>query len=210
MQEAIERLEIVEALLRDDRAEVKFDIALAADEGAVAQQAQTGTVRHHAPDVLGAVQILLNQRVRRQARPAGRRHPAQFLTGADDVHRRRVRGFVGAIENPKALAVDLLRARIVLRLVAEQTEQRDRPEIAGLGGCRVVLAEAIQTVLEYTPEGARVGEGCGDLVGQVAAGVEPEVGRALARQLAGEKLIEDFRAEQAALDADRRKGSHVR
>ena len=63
-------------------------------------------------------------------------------------------------------------------------------------------------MLEDTPERAGVGEGRGDLVGQVSLRCQTEIGRALAGQLTREELVEQVRPEQSPFDSNRRIKRH--
>ena len=82
VEQAVERGEIVEALFLEDGLEVELDVSLPADERGVAEQAEREAVGDDAPDVLGAVEVFLNEGVRREARASAGRHAAKFLPRA--------------------------------------------------------------------------------------------------------------------------------
>lgn len=67
MNKPVQGGKIVEALFFDNALQVEFDVRLASYEGAVAQQAKRGAVRHDTPEVFGTVEIFLHERMRRQA-----------------------------------------------------------------------------------------------------------------------------------------------
>ncbi len=85
MQPAVEQHEIGKAVFLEQPLQVELDIGLTADEGGIAQQAQGAPVGHQSPQGFGAVQILLDERVRRKARLAGGGEASQLLMPADDV-----------------------------------------------------------------------------------------------------------------------------
>jgi HEAT repeat protein len=209
VQQAIQRGEVVEALLLQHRAQVELDIGLLADERAVAQQAQGQAVGHHAPQVLGAVEVLLHQRMGGQAGAARGRRAVQPLARPDDVQRRRVLGLAHAVRDGEAHPVHLAGAGRIARLDAQQAEERDRPGVAGDAGGRVALRQAPQAVLKRLPVLAAVGEGGCDFVEQVAPAIQAKIGRLLAGQLAAQQLLHGVWAEQAAFDADGRESHHA-
>ena len=90
MEQAVERGEVVEALFLEDGLEIELDVSLPADEGGVAEQPEREAVGDDAPDVLGAVEVFLNEGVRSEARASAGRHAAKFLPRADDVNGRAV------------------------------------------------------------------------------------------------------------------------
>ena len=72
MQQAVEQDEIAEAVFGKNRLQVELEVRLATDEGRIAQQTERASVGDDAPQRLGAVEVFLNQGMRRKARPAGR------------------------------------------------------------------------------------------------------------------------------------------
>ena len=205
----VERGEIVEALFLENRLKIKLDVSLPANERGIAEQPEREAVGDDAPNVFGAVEIFLNERVRREARASAGRHAAKFLPCADDVNGRRVFRLAGAMRDGERLAVHLKGARIVARLITEQREKRQRPLVAGDGGGKVVFRQARETAFEYAPQGAGIGEHGGNLVGEIALGFKAEVGGLLAGHVGGDHLVKQLRAEQAAFNSDGRKGGHL-
>lgn len=57
-------------------------------------------------------------------------------------------------------------------------------------------------MLENAPQRPGVGECRGNLVGQIAFGVQTEVRCPLTRQFASQELVENVRPQQATFDAD--------
>ena len=56
---------------------------------------------------------------------------------------------------------------------------------------------------------ASVGEDGSDFVGEIAPRFQAEIGGPLTGKIAGQKLFEHIRPEQAAFNADRREQSHI-
>ncbi len=121
---------------------------------------------------------------------------------SDDVHGGRVIRFVGAVRDREALAIDVAGLGIEVQLVAEQAEEGDGPGVAGHAGGGVGVGDARQAMLKDAPQRASIGECSGDLVRQVAAPRKAEIGRALTRKFAGQKLVDHIRPEKASFDAD--------
>src|SRR3989304_1125317 len=65
-EEAVERRKILPAFLIEDRFEIELDISLTVDKRRVAQKAEAKTIRNDPPDLFGAVQIFLHERMRRE------------------------------------------------------------------------------------------------------------------------------------------------
>src|SRR4051812_3347426 len=89
MDHPVEHGKVVEALFFEDGAEVELDVRLALRERGIAQDSQHLSIRHEAPHRLGAIQVLLNEAVRRQPRPPTRRHPAEPLPYSNYMNGRR-------------------------------------------------------------------------------------------------------------------------
>ena len=101
MHQAVKRGKILESLLVEDRRQVELDVSLPPDERAVAQQPERQAVGDDAPEILGAIEVLLNQRMGRQAGPPRGRHSPQFLPRSHDVHGRRIVRLAGAVRDGK-------------------------------------------------------------------------------------------------------------
>lgn len=102
----------------------------------------------------------------------------------------------------KRQSVHFVGPGVVARLVAQEPEKRNRPGVAGDARGEVPLGKPLEAMLEHAPQSTGVGKGGGDFVGQAAPGIQSEVGGPLAGKVAGQKLIEDVRPEQAAFDSD--------
>ena len=123
-----------------------------------------------------------------------RRFPA-----ADDVDRHRPA--VGdAMGDGVALAVEFDAARLILQVVAEQTEQRQHPLLACLGCRRGVSLERVEPPLKNAPVILRVRPRPRDLILDLDRAVESKIGRALARRLL--YPVQQVRREDSAFDAD--------
>jgi len=175
VQEAIPGGKVLESLFVKNRRQIKFDVSLAADEGRIAQQAERQTVGHDPPDVPGAVEVFLHQGVWRHTRPARRGNTAEFLPGANDMRGRRILGLAGKVRNGKRQSVHLISPLIEARLIAQQSEERNRPGIAGDARGEVFFGKPLDTMLENAPERPGVGKRRGDFVGQTTLGVQSEV-----------------------------------
>ena len=84
------------------------------------------------------------------------------------------------------------------------------PGVAGHAGGQVSFRKSWTAVLEDAPQGAGIGEGGGDFVGEIALGFEAEVGGFLAGHVGGDDLVEQLRPEQAAFDSDGGEARHLR
>ena len=71
VQQPVENSEVLEALLVEDRREIEFDVSLAPHEGRVSQQAQGRAIGDKAPEMFGAIEVFLHERMRSKARAAG-------------------------------------------------------------------------------------------------------------------------------------------
>ena len=98
--------------------------------------------------------------------------------------------------------IELRAAGLVFDVVAKETEERNHPKVAGLGGGVVAFFHRLQLALEDAPVVLGVGPGAGDLVLDLGAGVQGEVGRPLTGKFLD--LTEDVRREYGAFDADAR------
>ncbi len=122
VQQAIEDGKVVEALLLQDLAKIELDVGLAADVGRVAQEAQREPIGDDAPELLAAVQELLDQGVRSEPGATRRGHSSQLLPNADDVHRRGVFSFPGSVGDGEGRPIHLIGARVVAKLVTQKAQ----------------------------------------------------------------------------------------
>jgi len=129
-----------------------------------------------------------------------------WLPGADDVD-EGVAAIGDAVGDGVGLAVELDATGLVFELVAEQAKQGGDPEVAGLGGERgqgsPIRYSRLATrylPLEDAPVVLRIGPGAGDLVLDLAATIQPEVGGALAGGVV--QTFQDVRREDGTFDAD--------
>jgi hypothetical protein len=208
VEQAVEDFELAEALLVEDLREVELDIGLAADVGAVAQQAQGEAVGDDAPEVFAAVEEFLEEGVRGHSGAFGGRCACQVVARADDVDGGRVVGLAGTMGDGEEGAIELVGAWVVVELVSQEAQERDHPGIAGERRARVVLGQPLEPLLEQVPLAARGGEDEGDFVGEAAFAVQTEIARGLSGELAGLELVNKVGPQEAALDADGRNGMH--
>ena len=209
MQQAEEDGEVGEALLLQHLPEVELHVGLAANEAAVAQKAQHQPVGDEAPDLLGAVQVFLNEGVRGEAGPTPGRKAAEFLPRADDVHGRRVFVLARPVRDGEGQPVHLVRPAVELQLVAQQAEQWNDPGVPRRGSGGIALSRPFQAAPEGAPIGACVGESGGELRGETAPSVEAEVGGPLAGQVAGRELVKQVGAEHTPFKAYRWERGHA-
>src|SRR5690349_4990331 len=119
--------------------------------------------------MLGRIEILLKQRVRREARPAGERAGIQAGADALDMHGRSVVVLPGAVRDRVAAALDLVGALVESKLVAEYIQQWQHPTLAGYRCARIALAQIFDIGLEQHPMAARCLPGRRNPVAEVAA-----------------------------------------
>ena len=178
MEQSKERGEVLEPLLLKHARQVELDVSLATNERAVAEESQAQAVGDDAPKVLGAIEVILHQRMRRHAWPPRGRHPPQLLSCPHQVNRRRLGSLAGPVRDREREPVPLVGLRDRPQLVSEEPKERHQPGVGRDLGGQVVGREPLQAMLEDTPEGAGVGESRGDLVGQVSLRRQTEIGRA--------------------------------
>jgi hypothetical protein len=194
-------------LIGEDRRQIELHIRLAAHKRRIAQQAQRAPVGDDSPQRLRAIEVLLNQGMRRQARARGRSDAPQLLATTDNVNRNRrfcasmILRLIGAerMRNGERRAVHLQRARIEAQIIAEQPQKRDHPELTGRRGRRIIGGKALQTVLKHLPERAGVVERRSDFTGQAATGRKTKIRRLLPRQIGGGQRLDQVGTEQPAL-----------
>ena len=209
VEEAVEERKVGELLAFEDRFEVELDVGQAAEELRVTQDAEGLAVGHHAPEVLGAVQVVLDKRVRRETGPAGFGATVEGLAAADDMDGWGLLVGAGAVRDGVGMAVGLGGLGLVRQVVvAEQTEERDHPLVAGDAGCWVGWVEAFEAALEGAPMVLGAGPDSGDFVGEVCAWLEAEVGRLLALGVAAGDLVEEVGGEEAAFELEAGEGDH--
>jgi hypothetical protein len=208
VQQAVEEGKIVEALFIQDLPQVELDIGLPADVGAVAEEAEGQAVGDQAPEVLGAVEELLDEGVRCQAGSSAGWEASQFLAGADEVHRWGIFHLPGTMRDGKAGSIHVVGTLIIVQLIAQQAEKGDHPGVACDGSCQVGVRHAFQAVLEDLPLLAGIRKGGGDLIGERTLAVEAKVPGLLPGQLAGQEFLEDVRPQQASFQVNGRKLAH--
>ena len=119
------------------------------------KQAQPLTVGHNAPQLLGGVEVFLEQRVWRKARPSRWRAGVQAGADALDMYGRRVLVLAGAVRDRVGAALDLVGAGVKGQLVAEHIQQRQHPALARDRGGRVAFAQIVDIGFEQHPLAAR-------------------------------------------------------
>ncbi len=204
VEETVEDDEVLEALAVEDGFQVELEVGLGAQVGRGPEQPQQSPVGDDPPEVVGAVEELLDERVRREARPAGGIDPAEFLARTGDVDGWCVGSWAGPVGDPVGEPAELVGARVVLEVVPEHREERDDPDAAGEAGGAVVLGELGEAGLEDGEERERVAVGFSERIAEGTVVGEPEV----FRLLAGEgirlvpELLEEVGREETADEAD--------
>ncbi len=105
-----------------------------------------------------------------------------------------------AMGNGVDFAIEFDTARLVFELIAQQTQQRDDPLIAGFAGGNRISFQGFKSTLENAPVILSVGPGTGNLVLDLDIRGKPEIGRALADSVF--EPVEDVGREDGAFDAD--------
>ena len=123
------------------------------------------------------------------------------VTGTDDLH-GGVCSVCRAVADGVYPPIEFGASRLVLDVVAKQTKERNHPKVAGLGSGVVAFFHRLQLALKDAPVVLGVGPGARNLVLDLGAGVETEVGRPLTGKFLD--LTEDVRRENGTFDADAR------
>ena len=195
VEQAVEEGEVGVGVLLDHGLEVELQPGAAGAPGGIAEDADLRPVGEDAPDGLGAVEQVLEQRVGAAAGALGA--SVEVRVGADDVDGRGVFGVVGAAVDVEGGAAGLdVGALEVERAEAEPFEQRLDERLAGHG-------VGVRAALPGVPEGADVGERGLRLVGEPGGGGQLEVPRALAGRVVLRDSLEQIGREEAAFDGDR-------
>ena len=202
VQQAVHQRKLAELLALEHRPQIELDVGRAGETRRIAQQAQPLAVRHDAPQMLGAVEVFLQQRVRRQARAAGWRARIQAGANALDMHGRRVVVLSGAVRNRVGARFNLIGALVERKLVAQHIKQRQHPAVARDGGGGVARAQVVDIGFEQEPMAARSLPRRRDPVAQVAPALQPKIFGTLTGQLLGGNRIENVGGQQAALGGD--------
>ena len=202
MQQPIEDGELGELLALKHRPQVKLHKRGAGEARRVAQQAQPLAVGHNAPELLGAVEILLHQRVGREARAA--RGRAGIEAGADTLNMQRRAGLIvpGAVRDRVGALIDAVGAAVTGQLVAQHAQQRQHPLLAGLAGARLTGGQVGEVGLKERPLATGGLPRRADAVGEIARPLKAKVLGALAGQLSGGERIENIGGDQPALGCD--------
>jgi hypothetical protein len=206
VEQPVEDGELGELLTLQHRAQVELDVGRAGEAGRVAQQAQPLAVGDDAPELLGAVEVLLDQGVGREARSARGGPRVEAGPDALDMHRRGVLVVAGAVRDGVGAALDQIGGAVAGQPVAQHAQQRDDPLLTGLGGGRLTRPKVLQVGLEERPLATRRLPRRADAVGEVARALQAEVLGALAAQLLTRDGVENVGGDEAALGCDGRVG----
>lgn len=108
------------------------------------------------------------------------------------------------VGNGVAPVPEFVRAWVALYLVAEATEERDNPGVAGERRCTLRFREPLQAALEDVPEFECVAVRLSDVVAEGAVVWEAEVTGPLTAELGGigAELLEQVGREEAADQAN--------
>lgn len=89
-----------------------------------------------------------------------------------------------------------------LGLIAEETEQRNHPEIAGFGGAVALAGDFFPAAIKDAPQVLGVGPGAGDSVFDLDSGIETKIPGELAGDVALLDPVQDVGGKNGAFDAD--------
>lgn len=174
VKQAVEEGEVGEKLLGEDAFEVELDEGEFHQAGGIPEQADEAAVGDDAVEVLGEVEVFLDEAVGRHARGIGHGAAAvERLVPADEVDGELVAGGI-AVGDAVGFSLDGLGFGEG-ELIAEQAEQRDKPLVAGLGGAGGSLFEPGDFHLIGSPVGAGGGPGIGDLILDLGGRIEAEI-----------------------------------
>ena len=202
VEQPIEKNEVAIEVSLDHTLDVELNERRLGEACGVSQEPQKAAIGRQAPEGLGAVEILLNRRVR--AAPASGAALVEIILQRNDVNRRGIGIVASAVRNEERLAARLCRSALHDEVVEseQQLEEWDHPVLAC--ECRGALARSFATPLKRVPEGASVGE-CGlRLIDETAPPVEAEVCRTLAFDVAARDAVEQIRREEPAFYGDGR------
>ena len=200
VRQPVEQDKLVQPFALDHRLQVKLDIGGAAEIDRIAQQTQQRAVGDNPPQVIAAVEIILDKGMRRSRAVAAWRSLAQLLVNGDDVNgRAALVPIARAVRDVKAAPVGAERLALVGEVVAQRLQQRKDPRLAGCRSQRFAVAGTGAAALERLPVGAHVAPHRRDLIDQRAAGVQPKISGLLPRRLM--HRLQKIRREQPALHA---------
>jgi hypothetical protein len=204
VEQAVEEDEVGEALAGEDGGEVELEIGLGAQVGGGAEETEDEAIGDDPPEMVGAVEELLDEGVRGEAGATGGIDAAEFLAGTGDVEGRGVLLGAGAVGDGVGAALQVVGAGIAFHVVAELRQEGDDPEIAGDGGGAVAGVEALEAALEHAPEVEGIAVGLSQVVAERALVGEAEVAGALTGQRGGiaAQGLEEVGGEEGADEAD--------
>ena len=201
VEQAVEEGEVGEEFLGEYAFEVELDEGEFDESGGIPEQADEAAIGDDAVEVLGEVEVFLDQPVGRHARGIGHGAAAvERFVPADEVDGKLVAGGI-AVGDAVGFSLDGFGLSKV-ELIAEQAEQRNHPEVAGLGGAGGSFLEAGDFHLIGRPVGAGGSPGIGDLILDLGGGIEAEVLGQLVRPFAPLDGIEDVGGKDGAFEAD--------
>ena len=159
------------------------------------------TIGDQAVELVVQIQKLLHQCVGRHAAGGVGRLSVEAgrVASADDMY-YGVCPIRRAVADGIYLSIDLGTARLVLNVVAKQSQQRYHPEVTSLSSGVAVFLHRVQLALKNAPVVLGIGPGASDLILDLGAGIKVEV----RRLLTGEFLspVENIRREDGAFDTD--------
>ena len=201
VEEAVEEGEVGEEFLSEDAFEVELDEGEFDETGGIPEQADEAAVGYDAVEVLGEVEVFLDQPVGRHARGIGHGAAAvERFVPADEVDGKLV---AGGIAVGDAVGLPLYGFGLgEVELITEQAEERDEPLVAGLSGAGGSFLEPGDFHLIGGPVGAGGGPGIGDLILDLGGGIQAEVLGRLVRTLTPLDSIEDVGGKDGAFEAD--------
>ncbi len=201
VEQPVEQDEVFEAGIPfgfEDGFQVKLHVSLAADVGRVAQEAQGASIGDDAPEMPAAVEELLHERVRREARASAGVYAPQLPARPGDVHRRSVLLFPCPVGDGVEHAAYVVGPGVVAQLVPQKSEERDHPALTGEACGGVILRKPFQAATEDLPEVPRISVGCGDLIQEGTPRGKSEICRLLSRQVARDEALQEVGTKESS------------
>ncbi len=156
VQEEPEKPELGIALRLDDAAEIELEHQRTVDLAILAEQSKHETVGHHAPEMIAGVEIALHQRLRAPFFAATGASGALVdpLPERNDLERRRIDSFPGAVGDQEIAAIDRFGRRNEPEFAkTEFAQDRLHPGAGFAGPGLIVFLDQLPGPLERRPMG---------------------------------------------------------
>src|SRR5690606_10995473 len=131
VEEPVEDDELVVLAAVEDRGEVELDVRRPRDLRVLADELQQLAVRHDPPQVLGALQVVLQERLGASSSLTLRRAPVEVDVDAFEMDGRRVLAVPRPVRDGETRPTSLDRLTLEGEGIAEGLQPRDEPGLAG-------------------------------------------------------------------------------